>query len=338
MAGLQLEQLCKTFANSGKERVLAVRQLNLAVADQELFVLLGPSGCGKTTTLRLIAGLETPDAGKVVIGETDVTNLRAGKRHTSIVFQNPALLPQLTVRENVHLPLKLRKIRDRDAEANRLIEILGLAGLEKRAPETLSGGQLQRVALARALVLRPDVLLLDEPLSNLDPISRRELRGVIRWMQKEFRITTIYVTHEQSEAFYLGERIGVMNEGRIEQAGPAEALLQKPESYFIAQFIGNGLNAIPSDADSSLIRGIKPEDIQLEPGGDLKGTARDKINLGSGWEVQIDWNQTILRVLTPEKPCFETGAEVRFHFPTEKILHFDRKTGKICGSKQNAPA
>ncbi|AFK22810.1 ABC transporter ATP-binding protein [Pyrococcus sp. ST04] len=235
MVDVRLENIRKSFP--GFEL-----NLSLKVNDGELLTLLGPSGCGKTTTLRIVAGLEKPDEGKVYFGEEDVTNKKPYERNIGMVFQDYALFPHMTVFENIAFGLKLRKIPKSEIErrVQWILELVGLKGLEERYPEQLSGGQQQRVALARALVIEPEVLLLDEPLSNLDAKVREKLRGEIRRIQKELGITTIYVTHDQEEAMAISDRIAVMNEGRIEQIDDPVTLYFNPKTEFVAKFLGTG--------------------------------------------------------------------------------------------------
>jgi iron(III) transport system ATP-binding protein len=218
----------------------AVDRATLDIADGELFTLLGPSGCGKTTLLRLIAGFYPPDAGEIRFGDRRVDGLPPHQRNIGMVFQNYALWPHMTVRANVTYGLRLRKL-PADEIARRLADGLrqvNLVGLEDRYPGQLSGGQQQRVALARALVLSPDILLLDEPLSNLDAKIRVQVRGEIRRLQQDLGITTVYVTHDQEEALSLSDRIAVMRDGRIQQVGDPRALYERPVNRFVADFVG----------------------------------------------------------------------------------------------------
>jgi ABC-type Fe3+/spermidine/putrescine transport system ATPase subunit len=218
---VRLEKLRKVFDN----RVVAVDDVDLVVNHGEIVAVLGPSGCGKTTLLRLIAGLEEPTSGRIFFDDRDVTRLPAQKRNTAVVPQTWALWPHMTVFENVAYGLRLRKkkLKLTEEEIRRRVmetlELVGLAGLEERRPFQLSGGQQQRVALARALVVQPEVLLLDEPLANLDAKLRLELREEVRRIAKKLSITTIYVTHDQEEAFAVADRIAVMNAGRLQQWG-----------------------------------------------------------------------------------------------------------------------
>jgi iron(III) transport system ATP-binding protein len=218
----------------------AVSAVSLEIRDGELFTLLGPSGCGKTTLLRLIAGFYRADEGDILFDEQRVNDVPPEERRIGMVFQNYALWPHMTVEENVSYGLKLRKINEKE-KADRVKEILrkvGLQNLEKRYPGQLSGGQQQRVALARALVLNPGILLLDEPLSNLDAKIRIQVRAEIRKLQKEFGITAVYVTHDQEEALALSDRIAVFSQGAVLQVGPPKELYERPATRFVADFIG----------------------------------------------------------------------------------------------------
>jgi ABC-type Fe3+/spermidine/putrescine transport system ATPase subunit len=220
--------------------VTAVASASLEIADGELFTLLGPSGCGKTTLLRLVAGFAIPDQGEIWFGDRRVDGLPPYQRNIGMVFQNYALWPHMTVRANVTYGLKVRRLGAGEI-ARRLREGLGrvnLTGLEDRYPGQLSGGQQQRVALARALVLNPDILLLDEPLSNLDAKIRVQVRAEIRKLQKELGITTVYVTHDQEEALSLSDRVAVLREGRILQVASPKELYERPATRFVADFVG----------------------------------------------------------------------------------------------------
>jgi len=218
----------------------AVRDVSLSIRDGEFLVLLGPSGCGKTTTLRMVAGFIEPTAGHVKLGGTDVTLLPPWKRNAGMVFQNYALFPHLTVAENVAFGLEMRKVPKADI-AQRVEETLAmvrLSGYGGRLPRQLSGGQQQRVALARALAIHPDVLLLDEPLSNLDAKLRQEVRVEIRELQRKMGLTTVMVTHDQEEALTMADRLVVMNEGSVRQVGSQRDLYERPADRFVAGFVG----------------------------------------------------------------------------------------------------
>src|SRR6476660_4541232 len=235
MARLEIDRVTKRYGD-----VYAVRDFTLDVADGEFVVFLGPSGCGKTTTLRVIAGFAEPTSGAVRLGERDITYLPPWKRNAGLVFQSYALFPHLTVAENVAFGLAMRKVAksemgDRIKEALRLVQ-LGQFG--ERLPRQLSGGQQQRVALARALVFRPDALLLDEPLSNLDAKLRQEVRVEIRELQRKLGLTTVMVTHDQEEALTMADRLVVMNDGTVHQVGTQRDLYERPADRFVAGFVG----------------------------------------------------------------------------------------------------
>ena len=239
-ARLRLEAVSKRFAQDGREGPAAVDDVSLTVEPGELLTLLGPSGCGKTTTLRMVAGFEQPDAGRVYVGEQDVTDLMVYRRSIGFVFQNYALFPHLTVFENVAYGLRVRRLSRAEirARVGQVLELVGLPGYEGRFPNQLSGGEQQRVAVARAVVVEPQLLLFDEPLSNLDAKLRVQMRAELSRLQKQLAITTVYVTHDQEEAMAISDRIAVMRQGRIAQTGTAEELYGAPRSAFVAQFIG----------------------------------------------------------------------------------------------------
>lgn len=224
----------------GKSQALAVADLDLSVAQGELVSLLGPSGCGKTTTMRAVAGLITPRAGTIVLGGQDITHLPAHQRDLGMVFQSYALFPHLSAFENVAFGLRLRKVGESDLRqrVEQALEAVGLQGFAQRLPANLSGGQQQRVALARAMVLRPRLLLLDEPLSNLDAKLRVDMRAELRRLQRQSGITMLYVTHDQDEALSLSDRIVIMRLGRIEQQGTPEQIYHRPATAFVARFMG----------------------------------------------------------------------------------------------------
>jgi iron(III) transport system ATP-binding protein len=251
MATIKLENLTKRFGNS-----TAVKGMNLDVADGELIALLGPSGCGKTTTLRMLAGFAAPDEGQIWVDGTVVSSpkrtIPPEKRNMSMIFQSYAIWPHKTVFENVAFGLQLRRVSQEDLRSRvmRALEITYLDRLADRYPAQLSGGQQQRVALARAIVIEPQTLLLDEPLSNLDASLRDEMRSEIRRIHDEIGLTTIYVTHDQSEALVLADRIVVMANGTIEQVGTPEVIYERPETEFVAQFIGR-CNVLPGTLLSS---------------------------------------------------------------------------------------
>jgi iron(III) transport system ATP-binding protein len=238
---LTLENITKVFPSRGNVgEVTAVQDVNLEIQKGELVTLLGPSGCGKTTTLRMIAGFEFPSSGRIILDGQEINALPPHKREMSMVFQSYALFPHLTVFENVAYGLNVQRLSKKtiSERVGRVLDLVHLQGYGDRAPGQLSGGQQQRVALARALVMEPKVLLMDEPLSNLDAKLREEMRTEIRRIQRELNITSVYVTHDQIEAMTLSDRIVVMNEGLIEQIGSPVDIYRYPNSRFVANFIG----------------------------------------------------------------------------------------------------
>ncbi|NPA05438.1 MAG: ABC transporter ATP-binding protein [Crenarchaeota archaeon] len=235
MVEIRVEGVKKRFG-----KTVALAGVSLHVKPGELFAILGPSGCGKTTLLRIIAGFEYPDEGRVYFDGRDVTDMRPDERGAVMVFQNWALWPHMTVYDNIAYGLRIRKVPEDEIRkrVKRVLQLLGIEGLEHRYPHQLSGGQQQRVALARALVVEPKVLLLDEPLSNLDAKLRLRLRGEIRKLQRRLGITAIYVTHDQEEALAVADRVAVMHAGRIEQIGTPEEVYKYPRTLFTAVFLG----------------------------------------------------------------------------------------------------
>ncbi|ASJ13758.1 ABC transporter ATP-binding protein [Thermococcus radiotolerans] len=286
MVDVKLENIVKTFGET-----VALKGIDLHIKAGELFTLLGPSGCGKSTTLRIIAGLDFPDSGTIHFGDEEVTYLPSSKRGAVLVFQNYALWPHMTVFDNVAYGLKLKKLSKEEVrkKVEWALELVKLKGFEDRYPTQLSGGQQQRVAIARALVVEPKVLLLDEPLSNLDAKLRLEMRSEIRRIQRELGITVIYVTHDQEEAMAISDRIAVMNVGTVEQVGTPKEIYESPRTEFVASFMGK-TNVIPAkvverngdrvtvefegirldglyytDESDDVVIVIRPERIQLKP-------------------------------------------------------------------------
>lgn len=278
LSQVELKGISKRFGS-----VTGVEQLNLTIREGEFFTLLGPSGCGKTTTLRMIAGFYTPSRGRIRFDGKDVTEVPPQKRGTGMVFQNYALFPHMTVFENVAFGLQVRKISkpEREKRVEQALDLVRLAGYGDRRIAQLSGGQQQRVALARALVIRPRILLLDEPLSNLDARLRDEMRSEILALHRSLGITTIYVTHDQVEALSMSDRIAVIHQGSCRQTGTPEQIYNQPADTFVASFIGE-TNLLPATVEEvnsegirvrSLERGFRVEqrpaeiDFPLQPGG-----------------------------------------------------------------------
>src|SRR5256886_1185488 len=238
--GLQIDNVSKRYLHRVKGEIYAARDVRLDVRPGEFLTLLGPSGCGKTTTLRMIAGYEKPDAGRLRFGGQDVTDLPANQRNIGFVFRTYAFFPNLSVFENVAYGLRVRGQSDNviGKSVGDVLTLVGLAGYEQQFSSQLSGGEQQRVALARTIVIRPRVLLFDEPLSNLDAKLRVQMRQEIRDLQRRLAITTVYVTHDQEEAMAVSDRIAVMNQGSVAQEGTAQDLYHRPASQFVAQFVG----------------------------------------------------------------------------------------------------
>jgi putative spermidine/putrescine transport system ATP-binding protein len=267
--GVRLQGLRKTFGD-----VVAVDRLDLDIADGEFFAMLGPSGSGKTTVLRMIAGFEQPTEGSVLLGGQDATALPPAKRDVNTVFQDYALFPHMTVAQNIEYGLKVRGVdkRERTRRAGEALELVGLSDAGARRPAQLSGGQRQRIALARALVVRPRVLLLDEPLGALDLKLRERMQVELKAIQREVGITFVFVTHDQDEALTLCDRLAVFNQGRIEQVGAAADVYERPETRFVAGFVGTS-NLLESGAGEDLTGGadgvfaLRPEKVGVHGAG-----------------------------------------------------------------------
>ncbi|WP_333659687.1 ABC transporter ATP-binding protein [Meiothermus cerbereus] len=284
---VRLEGVTKRFGDQA-----AVDNVSLEIRDGEFFSLLGPSGCGKTTLLRMIAGFDTPDQGRVIIGGKDMTEVPPYLRPVNTVFQNYALFPHMTVEQNIAFGLRMKKM-PRDEIARRVqwaLELINLPGYEKRRTDQMSGGQRQRIALARALVNEPEVLLLDEPLSALDLKLRQELRVDLMNLQEQLGITFIFVTHDQEEALVMSDRIAVMNKGRIEQLGPTEEIYELPQTAFVAKFIGDS-NLIPAQA-------VEPRKVRTSLG---EFVLDDEDALAPGQEVLLSIRPEKIRLFR-EKP------------------------------------
>jgi iron(III) transport system ATP-binding protein len=279
--GIGLDRISKRFTHSVNGEVYAVKEVSLEVKPGELLTLLGPSGCGKSTTLRMIAGFEEPDGGRITIGGQDVTHVLPNKRGIGFVFQNYALFPHLSVFENVAYALRVQgwdNARLTKAVGD-VLELVGLARYERQQPFQLSGGEQQRVALARAIVFQPQVLLFDEPLSNLDAKLRLEMREQIRSLQKRIGITTVYVTHDQEEAMAISDRIAVMDKGVVVQDATAETLYYRPATEFVARFIGrtNLLSARVVSASAVEVEGVTVPLAGLVPGTTVRLVVRPEM-------------------------------------------------------------
>ncbi len=289
MVHLELSEVSKRYG-----AVQAVDRVSLAITPGERLALLGPSGCGKTTTLNLIAGFLSPDAGAIRIAGRDIASVPAHKRNAGMVFQNYALFPHLTVFENVAFGLRMRRV-ERGEVTRRVGEALGLVrleGLAARYPRQLSGGQQQRVALARALVIHPEILLLDEPLSNLDAKLRQEMRVELVEILRKVRITTIFVTHDQDEALALSDRLAIMNHGRVEQLGSPTQVYEEPATGFVAKFLGE-TNVLPGR-----VAAVDAQGLVCDIGGGLRVRSERKADAAVGDPVEVIVRAERLR-LTP---------------------------------------
>jgi len=331
--------------------VVALDGVDLTVHSGELVALLGPSGCGKTTTLRLLAGLEDADAGRVIVGGRDITRLPASKRDMGMVFQAYSLFPHMTVRENVAFGLRLRRMHatDRDKRALEMLDLVGLTSQADRYPHQISGGQQQRVALARALAIQPHVLLLDEPLSALDAKVRAQLRDQIRRIQLEVGITALFVTHDQEEALAIADRVGVMQNGRIEQLAPPTEVYSRPATAFVAEFVGltnrlagtvsgrtvtvRGIDlplVDPSTRPGPAIALVRPEAVTLASDADadegpLSGTVIATTFLGASSRVTVDLGDTTIlaQLTTADAMAHPAGSRVALTIRTDPVLVAD---------------
>ena len=354
MPGVVITGLTKRFGD-----VAAVAGLDLTVQPGELVALLGPSGCGKTTTLRLVAGFMAPDAGEIRVGDRVLSSpgtvIPPERRRMAMIFQSYALWPHMTVAQNVAYGLRFAKAQrtERSGRVDEILRAVQLAGYGARYPGELSGGQQQRVAVARALVVEPEILLLDEPLSNLDASLREEMRFEIRRLHERFGITTLYVTHDQAEAMVISDRAAVIRNGRVEQIGAPHELFERPRTRFVAEFIGktNLIDAV-ADGAGSVARGrlrlrvaadgltpgtpavvsIRPHVITLGPRGDaptppvgantLAGTVRRASYLGDtvDYQIGLEDSDVVLRVTGPTPARARAGDPVAVTVPAEACV------------------
>jgi ABC-type sugar transport system ATPase subunit len=330
-------------------QVAAVHGLNLTVGHGELVALVGPSGCGKTTTLGFITGFIRAKAGRVLFDGVDVTGLAPQRRGIGYVFQDYAIYPHMTVRENIRFPLDAARVERKKAErdVDEIAGLMGLGGLLARRPHELSGGQRQRVALARALVKKPVILLLDEPLSNLDAHLRVEVRAEIRRLQLDLKMTTVFVTHDQSEAMAIADRVAVMSDGAIVALTSPATLYTRPPSLFSARFIGSPqiniwatqgpdealarrvIQPLVHDGGAGLLVGVRPEDVQIGV-GELEANVTLTEPLGRDFLVHLDVGPSSIRVLVPadEGAKLRAGENVRFRIAPSDLHVFDAPTGR----------
>ncbi|NJF25748.1 ABC transporter ATP-binding protein [Thermococcus sp. Bubb.Bath] len=326
---LVLENIRKRF----KDFELYIEKLEFY--DNEYAVIVAPSGSGKTTTLRIIAGLETPDEGRVILDGEDITNLPPWKRNIGIVFQNYALYPHLTALENIAMPLKIKGL-DSEEIHEKVIEIAKILEIEKildKYPSQLSGGQQQRVALARALVKEPKVLLLDEPLSNIDARLKLDLRGFLKSVQRRLHMTAIHVTHDQEEAMAIGDRIVIINEGRIEQVGTPVEVYNRPKTLFVYNFVGLS-NLLPGSMfgfSDNVIVGFRPENVMISLTEDtgLKAEVLTIQYLGSHNLIELRVGEHTIKARTSFELPVKEKETVYIKIPREKMLLFDKKGGEL---------
>ena len=355
MAQVTLENLTKKFKN-----VTAVKNLSIDIKDQEFFVLLGPTGAGKTTTLRCIAGLEKPDGGTISIAGQNVNDWGPAERDVAIVFQYYSLYPHYTVRQNLEFPLKskIRKIspEERNQRIEKVSKTLQIDHLLDRKTDKLSGGEMQRVAIGRAIVREPRIFLMDEPLSNLDAKLREVLRSELKDLQMNLGATFLYVTHDQVEAMTMGERIGILNNGRLIQVGTPYDIYNSPANTYVAKFVGspaiNLFDGLIQDSRMVIIKndfefelnqdtierlngvagevkiGIRSEDIDLAVERGTEGRIYGVEDMGMGKIVTIKINDHLLRATVDAKYHFEIDTNVRFQLNPEKLHFFNKDSGE----------
>lgn len=348
---VRLENLTKEFSNKSGKVTVAVNNFSVTIPAGKLIGLLGPSGCGKSTTLYLIAGLLKPTAGSIYFGDEDVTNMPPEKRGIGLVFQNYALYPHMTVKQNIMFPLENMKMPRQEALAlaQEMAELVHIGDLMDRKPNQLSGGQQQRVAIARALVKRPRVLLLDEPLSNLDARLRLQTREEIRRIQRETGITTIFVTHDQEEAMSISDEIVVMNLGLKQQMDRPQAVYEEPINMFVAKFLGNppinifeanleGGKLVMKDGevveegftqeDQEVYVGLRPEYLRVSDKGKITAKVDLVEHIGRDTMIlcEIEGYDYLIRAIVPNDRAFEVGEIVKFD--CTKLFVFNAETGE----------
>ena len=346
MAGITLKNVTKRWGD-----FVGVDDFSLDIPDQEFLVLLGPSGCGKTTTMRMIAGLETPTDGEIYIGDRMVNNLEPKDRDIAMVFQSYGLYPNMTVRENIRFPLKVRKVdpSTHDERVDRASAMVELGDFMHRRPAELSGGQRQRVALARAIVRQPTVFLMDEPLSNLDAKLRVSTRAQIANLHNQLKTTTIYVTHDQIEAMTLADRVVVMNQGLVQQVGTPTEIYDNPSNTFVAGFIGspamnlmegsleNGvftgenvrIEGLSSRHNGPVTLGFRAEDSSISTdGGELTAQVYSMELLGEASMVTMHAGGTLVSIKTAKDYRAKIGETISANVPPSICHLFDAKTGE----------
>ena len=351
MAAIQLIRVTKTWGST-----VAVRDISFEVEEGSFVVLLGPSGCGKSTTLRMIAGLDDVTGGRVLIGGEEMTGAPPAERRVSMVFQSYALFPHLNTSENILFGLKARKVAKAEQRERlvRVAEMVGLADLLDRKPAQLSGGQRQRVALARAIIAENPICLMDEPLSNLDAKLRHEMRVEIRALQQRLGMTTVYVTHDQTEAMSMADQVVLMRDGAIEQQGPPAALYDLPETLFAAGFIGTppmnllkveeaggalviaGTDgpAVAEAGDGHPVMGIRPEKIAIADGSGIEGRVESCDYLGADTIVGVRVGSQSILVRAHGRHLLPAGRSIHLHWQTHEVHLFDDDTGaRMTGAR-----
>lgn len=369
MGELELNNLTKVFAE-GEQEIVAVDGVNISIKDGEFLVLVGPSGCGKSTTLRSIAGLEQVTSGEIWIDDENVTDRKPKNRKIAMVFQNYALYPHMTARENMAFGLKMTTdLSETEIEerVNETARMMGIEELLEDTPAALSGGQQQRVALGRAIVREPSVFLMDEPLSNLDAKLRTDMRTELQELQQRLGITTIYVTHDQTEAMTMGDRIAVLNNGKLQQIGTPLECYHEPNNRFVAGFIGSpSMNFITTTLTDgklasttfeyelttetsrglavtegdNVILGIRPEDIQPADGDDINSitiTVDVVEPLGDTNYVYFQLGETDCTASIPGDTPVSAGDSLEILFPEDRIHLFDETTGETIKNREFTP-
>lgn len=346
---LRLENLTKVFTNKTGQETRAVDNLDITIESGTLVALLGPSGCGKSTTLFMIAGLVKPTAGKIFFGEDDVTKLAPEKRGIGLVFQNYALYPHMTVFKNILFPLENMDV-PRDEAFQRVKEMANLVGIGElldRKPSQLSGGQQQRVAIARALVKKPRVLLLDEPLSNLDARLRLQMREEIKRIQRETGITTIFVTHDQEEAMSISDKMVVLDFGKEQQYDAPQDMYNQPDNLFVARFLGNPpINAFEAEVKNKKLIinnkpfmnvnvpdglydvGMRPENFRVHEKG-FETEIKDIFHIGRDTMIHFEFNGKNVRALVDSDSMTDNQKTVLLTIKPERVYIFDKETGKV---------
>lgn len=353
MSEIRFEKIKKRFKD-----IAVIRELDMTINDGEFFTFVGPSGCGKSTILNMIAGLESITEGNMYFDKIRVNDLSPKERDVAMVFQSYALYPHMTVYENIAFPLRMKKTKQEivDEEVKRIADLLGLGDLLYRKPKELSGGQRQRVALGRAIIRRPKVFLMDEPLSNLDARLRVEMRAELKRLHHKLKITTVYVTHDQSEAMSLSDRISILHQGEIQQSGTPSEVYLRPANIFVAGFIGSPpMNFIPATVRSydpieidcngivfspvvespvkggNLSAGIRPEDILLneeKSEGSIEVTVSLIEPAGSFNWVDFIWNEVKVKGTSQLNKNIRPGYKAFMNFSRDKVILFDAASGK----------